>query len=356
MKKHNFYAGPAILPQSVIEKTADAVRDFAGMGLSIMEISHRSKPVVQFMTEAVDNVKKLFGLNDDYAVLFLTGGASSQFYMTAMNLADADDKIGYVNTGTWSDKAIKEAKKLCQPVEVASSKDKNYTFIPKGYDIPSDLKYLHVTSNNTVFGTQIKDYPESSCPLIADMSSDIFSRTIPLERFGLIYAGAQKNVGLAGTTMVIVRKDILGKISRDIPTMLDYRTHIAKDSAFNTPPVLPIYTTKLNLDWILEHGGVEAMEKRNNAKADLLYTEIDSNPLFAGTTAVEDRSIMNATFLLKDEGHNEKFLSMCTEAGIMGIAGHRSVGGFRASMYNAMDIESVEVLVSVMKDLANKVG
>ena len=356
MKKHNFYAGPAILPQSVIEQTANAVRDFGGMGLSIMEISHRSKPVVQFMTEAVDNVRKLFDLSDDYAVLFLTGGASSQFYMSVMNLTDVDDKIGYVNTGTWSDKAIKEAKKLCKPVEVASSKDKNYTFIPKGYDIPSDLKYLHVTSNNTVFGTQYKSFPQCACPFIADMSSDIFSRKIDIEKFGLIYAGAQKNVGLAGTTMVIVRKDILGKISRTLPTMLDYNTHIAKASSFNTPPVLPIYTTKLNLDWIIENGGVDAMEKRNNAKAEMLYTEIDSNPLFEGTTAVEDRSVMNATFLLKDEGHNEKFLSMCDEAGIMGITGHRSVGGFRASMYNAMDIESVQVLVSVMQDLANKLG
>jgi phosphoserine aminotransferase len=356
MKKHNFYAGPAILPQSVIQQTAEAVKDFAGMGLSIMEISHRSKPVVKFMEEAVENVKKLFGLSDDYSVLFLTGGASSQFFMSVMNLADENDKIGYVNTGTWSDKALKEAKKLCKPVELASSKDKNYTFIPKGYDIPSDLKYIHVTSNNTVFGTQFKSFPECACPLIGDMSSDIFSRKIAVEKFGLIYAGAQKNVGLAGTTLVIVRKDILGKISRTLPSMLDYRIHIDKESSFNTPPVLPIYTTKLNLDWILENGGVDAMEKRNNAKAKLLYTEIDSNPLFDGTTASEDRSVMNATFLLKDEGHNDKFLAMCKEAGVIGIEGHRSVGGFRASMYNAMDIDSVQVLVSVMQDLANKVG
>ena len=356
MKKHNFFAGPAILPQSVIKQTAEAVIDFAGMGLSIMEVSHRSKPVAQFMDEAVANVRKLFNLSDDYEVLFLTGGASSQFFISVMNLTDENDKIGYINTGTWSDKAIKEAKKLCNPVEIASSKDSNYTFIPKDYEIPSDIKYLHLTSNNTVFGTQYKSWPTCTCPYIADMSSDIFSRKIPVEKFGLIYAGAQKNVGLAGTTLVIVRKDILGKISRTLPTMLDYNTHIAKKSAFNTPPVLPIYTTKLNLDWILENGGVDAMESRNNAKANLLYTEIDNNPLFRGTTAEEDRSVMNATFLLHDESHQDKFLAMCADAGIMGIQGHRSVGGFRASMYNAMEIESVEVLVSVMKELANSVG
>lgn len=356
MKKHNFFAGPAILPQSVIQKTAEAIIDFAGMGLSIMEVSHRSKPVAQFMDEAVANVRKLFSLSDDYEVLFLTGGASSQFFISVMNLTDENDKIGYVNTGTWSDKAIKEAKKLCNPVEIASSKDNNFTFIPKDYEIPSDIKYLHLTSNNTVFGTQYKSYPSCTCPFIVDMSSDIFSTKVPMEKIGLIYAGAQKNVGLAGTTLVIVRKDILGKISRTLPTMLDYNTHITKKSAFNTPPVLPIYTTKLNLDWIIENGGVEAMEKRNNAKAELLYNEIDSNPLFKGTTEVEDRSVMNATFLLHDEAHQEKFLIMCDEAGIMGIKGHRSVGGFRASMYNAMGIESVEVLVSVMKELANSVG
>lgn len=356
MKKHNFYAGPAILPQSVIEKASEAVRDFNGMGLSIMEISHRSAPVVEFMEGAEANVRKLFGLSDDYAVLFLTGGASSQFYMTMMNLADKNSNVGYVDTGTWSTKAIKEANTFTNVNVIASSKDRNYNYIPTGYEVPSDVKMLHLTSNNTIFGTQTKNWDVCNCPIVADMSSDIFSRSVPIEKFGCIYAGAQKNVGLAGTTLVIIRKDLLGKVERDIPTMLDYNTHITKNSAFNTPPVLPIYVTKLNLDWILEHGGVEAMDKRNAAKADLLYSEIDSNPLFKGNTYIEDRSPMNATFVLHDEQHTDTFLSKCDEAGIMGIKGHRSAGGFRASMYNAMELESVQVLVSVMKDLANTIG
>jgi len=356
MHKHNFFAGPAILPQTVIKKASEAVLDFNGMGLSIMEISHRSAPVVEFMEAAEANVRKLYGLTDDFAVLYLTGGASSQFYMTAMNLADTNDTVGYVNTGTWSDKAIKEAKKFSNVVELASSKDKNFTYVPKDYTVDDNLKYLHLTSNNTVYGTQTNEWKDCNCPIVADMSSDIFSRDIPMEKFGLIYAGAQKNVGLAGTTLVIVRKDILDKVSRDIPTMLDYNTHIAKKSSFNTPPVFPIYVTKLNLDWIIENGGVAAMEKRNSAKASLLYGAIDNSALFEGTTAVEDRSTMNATFKLKDESHNDTFLSKCAEANIMGIKGHRSVGGFRASMYNAMDIGSVEVLVSVMDDMEKSLG
>lgn len=356
MNKHNFYAGPAILPQSVMKKTAEAVLDFNGMGLSIMEVSHRSAPVAEFMEGAEDNVRKLYGLSDDYEVLFLTGGASSQFYMTAMNLADTNDTVGYVNTGTWSNKAIKEAKKFSKVEELASSQEKNFTYIPKDYTVGDNIKYLHLTSNNTVYGTQMKEWKDCSCPIVSDMSSDIFSRDIPVEKFGLIYAGAQKNVGLAGTTLVIVRKDMLDKVSRDIPTMLDYKTHITKKSAFNTPPVLSIYVTKLNLDWILENGGVSAMEKRNGAKAELLYNAIDNSPLFEGTTAVEDRSVMNATFLLKDDSQNDTFLAKCADAGIVGIKGHRSVGGFRASMYNAMSIESVEVLVSVMNDMDKTLG
>jgi len=356
MKKHNFYAGPAILPQSVLRKASESARDFNGMGLSIMEISHRSAPIVEVMETAEENVKKLYNLSDDYAVLFLTGGASSQFYMTTMNCSDKYDPTGYVDTGTWSTKAIKEAKKLSDVHLVATSKDKNFNYIPKDYIVPKGLKFLHLTSNNTIYGTQTKEWVDCKCPLIGDMSSDIFSRKIPVEKFGIIYAGAQKNVGLAGTTLVIVRKDILGKVSRDIPTMLDYRTHIAKKSSFNTPPVFSIYVTKLNLDWILDNGGIEGMDKRNSAKATLLYNEIDSNPLFEGTTAVEDRSPMNATFLLKNKNLEKTFLANCDSAGIMGIKGHRSVGGFRASMYNAMELKSVKVLVSVMKDLANRKG
>ena len=354
MKKHNFFAGPAILPESVKQKASEAAIDYNGMGLSLMEISHRSDEVVEIMNRAESNVKKLMGAGDDYAVLFLTGGASSQFYMTAMNLADKTDNVGYVDTGTWSAKAIKEANILSSATIVASSKDSNYNYIPKGYDVPVGLKYLHLTGNNTVFGTQTKVWVDCDCPIVCDMSSDIFSRDLPLEKFGLIYAGAQKNVGLAGTTLVIVRKDLLGKLERQIPTMLDYNTHIAKSSAFNTPPVFSIYVTMLNLDWIIDSGGVAAMEKRNSAKADLLYNEIDSNPLFKGTVAQEDRSPMNATFLLTNEDLNEQFLKACADNGIMGIKGHRSVGGFRASMYNAMELESVELLVSLMKDMAQK--
>ena len=356
MKKHNFYAGPAILPQSVMKKAAEAAVEYQGSGLSLMEVSHRSAPVVEIMDTAEQSVKKLLNLSDDYAVLFLTGGASSQFFMTALNLADNSEKSGYVDTGTWSAKAIKEARLYNQVIEVASSKDDNYTYVPKGYNVPSDLKYLHLTSNNTVFGTQTKEWIDCDCPLVVDMSSDIFSRQIPMEKIGLIYAGAQKNVGLAGTTLVIVKKDMLGNLQREIPTILDYQTHIKKNSAFNTPPVFSIYVTMLNLQWILENGGVDAMDKRNTEKASLLYNEIDANPLFVGTTHKEDRSPMNATFVLNDESLNDTFLNLCAEAGIMGIKGHRIVGGFRASMYNAMEKESVEVLVSVMQHLKAQHG
>jgi len=356
MKKHNFFAGPAILPESVKQKAAEAAVEYDGMGLSLMEISHRSDQVKEIMAKAENHVRTLINAGDDYAVLFLTGGASSQFYMSALNLADTNDTTGYVDTGTWSAKAIKEANIYSNAVAVASSKEDNYTYVPKGYDIPAGLKYLHLTSNNTVFGTQTKNWVDTDCPLVCDMSSDIFSRHLPLDKFGLIYAGAQKNVGLAGTTLVIVKKDLLGKLERQIPTMLDYNTHVGKSSAFNTPPVFSIYVTMLNLEWILNSGGVDAMEKRNSAKADLLYNEIDTNPLFEGTVVKEDRSPMNATFLLKDDSLNETFLTACAENGIMGIKGHRSVGGFRASMYNAMELESTELLVSLMKDLGQKHG
>ena len=356
MKKHNFFAGPAILPNSVKAKAGEAAIEYKDMGLSLMEISHRSTEVVEIMNRAEKNVRTLFNLSDDFAVLFLTGGASSQFYMTSMNLADKNDTVGYVDTGTWSNKAIKEAKLFSNVDVLASSKEDNYTYIPKGYDIPDGLKLIHLTGNNTVFGTQTKEWIDTSAPLVCDMSSDIFSREIPIDKFGLIYAGAQKNVGLAGVTLVIVKKSLLGKLEREIPTMLDYQTQIAKSSSFNTPPVFSIYVTMLNLDWIIENGGVPAMDKRNSQKASLLYNEIDNNPLFKGTVNSEDRSPMNATFLLNNPDLDQQFLDMCAQAGIVGIKGHRSVGGFRASMYNAMELSSVEVLVSVMKDLGQKMG
>lgn len=350
MKKHNFFAGPAILPAPVLKEAAAAVTDFAGMGLSILEISHRSKPFVAVLDEAEALVRELLGLSDEFAVLFLTGGASSEFYLTAMNLLNEDETVGYIDTGAWSAKAIKEAKHFGDVEVVASSKDQNYNYIPENIQVPAGLKYLHITSNNTIFGTQFKEWPETDAPLVADMSSEIFSRRLPLEKFGLIYAGAQKNMGPAGVTLVIVRKDLLGKVKRDIPTMLDYRTHIAKGSSFNTPPVYPIYVSMLTLRWIKENGGVEAMEKKNEAKAKLLYDEIDRNPKFrASVTPGTGRSLMNVCFLPTNPDDLEPFVKAATEAGCVGITGHRSVGGFRASIYNSMPIESVQVLVDVMK-------
>jgi len=354
MKKHNFFAGPAILAQQVKEKAAQAALDYNNSGLSLMEVSHRGKDFIAILDRAEAATRNLYGLSDEYAVLFLTGGASTQFFMTAMNLANSEDHVGYLDTGTWSSKAIKEAGRFCKVNVLASSSDKNYNYIPRSYNIPDNLKYLHLTSNNTIYGTQLFDWPETEVPLVCDMSSDIFSREIPLSRFGLIYAGAQKNAGTAGVTLVIVKKDMLGKVDRSIPTMLDYNTHIKKSSSFNTPPVFPIYVAMLTMEWVIELGGVKAMADRNAEKAALLYNEVDRNPLFKGTTHKEDRSIMNATFVLNDESHEDAFVGMCKEAGIVGLKGHRSVGGFRASMYNALDAESVQVLVSVMQALEEK--
>lgn len=350
MKKHNFFAGPAILPAPVLKQAAEAVTDFGGMGLSILEISHRSKPFVAVMDEAEVLVRELLGLSDEFAVLFLTGGASSEFYLTAMNLLNEDETAGYIDTGAWSAKAIKEAKLFGKVEVLASSKDQNYNYIPQDIKVPSGLKYVHITSNNTIFGTQFKEWPKTDAPLVADMSSEIFSRKLPMERFGLIYAGAQKNMGPAGVTLVIVRKDLLGKVKRQLPSMLDYRTHIAKQSSFNTPPVYPIYVSMLTMRWVKENGGVEAMEKKNEAKAKLLYDEIDRNPKFqASVAAGTGRSLMNICFLPTNPDDLEPFVKAATEAGCVGITGHRSVGGFRASIYNAMPIESVQVLVDVMK-------
>ena len=349
MKVHNFSAGPAILPQSVMKEAAEAVINFQGMGLSILEISHRSPQFVAVMDEAVRLVKELLNVPDNYEVLFLSGGASSQFFMSAMNLLGDHDKAYYVNTGTWSNKAIKEALGFGNVEVLASSQDKKYNFIPKGYDIPTDGKYLHITSNNTVAGTQYHEFPATSMPIVCDMSSDIFSKEIDVSKFGIIYAGAQKNMGPAGATLVIVNKDLLGKIDRKIPTMLDYRTHIDKGSMFNTPPVYPVYVSMLTLRWLKANGGVAAAEKRNKAKAQLIYDEIDRNPFFRGLVAKEDRSLMNVTFETTNPDDYDKFLKAATAANCSGVKGHRSVGGFRASIYNAMDIESVRVLVEVMK-------
>ena len=350
MKKHNFSAGPCVLPQEVLKKASEAVLELDGIGLSLIEISHRSKEFVGIMESAKSLALELLGLEGKgYQALFLQGGASLEFLMVAFNLLEK--KAGYINTGTWSDKAIKEARHFGEVVEVASSKDKNFNYIPKSYKVPTDLDYLHLTSNNTIFGTQIKAIPQTEVPLVCDMSSDIFSRQIDFSVFDLIYAGAQKNMGPAGTTLVVVKEDILGKVSRQIPSMLDYQVHISKDSMFNTPSVFAVYTSMLTLQWLKDMGGIEAIEEINEKKASLIYSEIDLNPLFKGFAEKEDRSAMNATFTLTDESLKETFDTMWKAAGINGINGHRSVGGYRASMYNALSLESVGVLVDVMSDL-----
>ncbi len=353
MKKHNFSAGPCILPESVMKKASEAVIELDGIGLSLIEISHRSKEFVAIMEKARSLAIELLGLDGKgYTALFLQGGASTQFIMAAFNLLEK--KAGYVNTGTWSLKAIKEAKLMGEIVEVASSQDQNFNYIPKDYTIPTDLDYLHLTSNNTIFGTQIKNFQSTNVPLVCDMSSDIFSRQLDFSQFDLIYAGAQKNMGPAGTTLVVVKDDILGKVSRNIPSMLDYKVHIGKDSMFNTPPVFPVYVSMLTLEWLKDLGGVAAIEEINEKKASLIYSEIDLNPVFAGFAAKEDRSNMNATFNITDETLKEEFDAKCKEAGINGINGHRSVGGYRASMYNALSLESVGVLVDVMSEMERK--
>lgn len=350
MKKHNFSAGPCILPQEVFQEASQAVLNFNHSGLSILEISHRSKDFVDVMEEARNLSLELLGLNGKgYQALFLQGGASLEFLMVAYNLLEK--KAAYLNTGTWADKAIKEAQLFGEVDVVASSKDKNFNYIPKGYKVPKDADYFHCTSNNTIFGTQMKKFPNTSIPLVCDMSSDIFSRQMDFSKFDLIYAGAQKNMGPAGTTLVIIKDDILGKVTRKIPAMLDYKQHIEKESMYNTPSVYPVYVSLLTLRWLKAQGGIAAIEKLNKKKAVLMYSEIDINPLFKGYTANEDRSIMNATFNLKNESLKDRFDKMWKEAGIIGLNGHRSVGGYRASMYNALPLESVQVLVDVMGDL-----
>lgn len=353
MKKHNFSAGPSILPQEVLKQASDAVLNFNNLNLSLLEISHRSKDFVDVMEEARELALELMGLEGKgYKALFLQGGASMQFVMAAYNLLE--NKAGYLNTGTWSDKAIKEAKLFGEVVEVASSKDKNFNYIPKGYSVPSDLDYLHLTTNNTIFGTQLKEIPTTDVPLVADMSSDIFSRAIDFSKFSIIYAGAQKNMGPAGTTLVVIKEDLLGKVTRQIPNMLDYAQHVSKGSMYNTPPVFAVYTSLLTMRWLKSKGGISAIEEENEKKATLIYSEIDLNPLFTGFAAKEDRSLMNATFNLTEDNLKETFDAMVKEAGISGVNGHRSVGGYRASMYNALPLQSVGVLVDVMSELERK--
>lgn len=353
MKKHNFSAGPAILPQEVIEGAAQAVKELDNIGLSLIEISHRSAEFKAIMEEACTLSLQLLGLEGKgYQALFLQGGASLQFLMTAYNLLE--NKAGYVNSGTWSTKAIKEANNFGEVVELASSKDQNFNYIPKGYDIPTDLDYLHLTTNNTIFGTQFKDLPKTDVPLVADMSSDIFSRPFDYSKFDLFYAGAQKNMGPSGVTLVVIKESSFNKVSRVIPSMLSYEVHANGGSMFNTPPVFPVYTLLLNLRWIAQHGGLEGVGKRNAEKAALIYDEIDRNPLFQGFAHQDDRSDMNATFNLSDDAMAGVFDPMWNEANISGLKGHRSVGGYRASIYNAMSKDSVQVLVDCMQEFERK--
>ncbi len=351
MKKHNFYAGPSILPQYTIDKVAEGVKNFAGTGLSVMEVSHRGKEFVAVMEEAVSLFKELLEIPAGYEVLFLGGGASLQFAMIPMNIMQK--KAAYLNTGEWASKAIKEGKFFGEVVEVASSKDRNFCYVPKNYEIPDDADYFHITTNNTIFGTQLRKDLDVSVPLVADMSSDIFSRPVDVSKYGIIYGGAQKNLAPAGVTFVIIKEDILGKVDRPIPTMLNYKTHISKGSMFNTPPVLPVFAAVQTLNWLKDNGGLKAMEKRNIEKAGMLYDEIDRNRLFKTTVNdVEDRSLMNICFVMNDEYKEleSEFMEFAKSRGMIGIAGHRSVGGFRASTYNALPKESVEALVSVMKE------
>ncbi len=355
MKKHNFYAGPSIMPQYTNEKVIEAIRDFAGTGLSIMEVSHRSKEFVAVMDQAVATVKELLDIPSGYSVIFVGGGASLQFAMVPMNMLEK--KAAYLNTGEWAGKALKEAKFFGEVVEVASSKDRNFNYIPRNYVVPADADYFHITTNNTIFGTELKKDPDVSIPLVADMSSDIFSRPVDISKYSIIYGGAQKNLAPAGVTFVIIKDNVLGKVTRPIPTMLDYKTHIEKESMFNTPPVLPVFAALKTLEWLKQKGGVAAMQKINQEKAALLYDEIERNKLFTATVPdQEDRSLMNVCFVMT-ETYSElekEFATFAKSMGMIGIEGHRSVGGFRASLYNALPLESVRALVDCMKEFEKK--
>jgi len=356
MKVHNYSAGPCILPNEVFQQASKAVLEYENTGLSILEMSHRSKEIVAMADNAVALVKEVLGVPEGYSVLFLQGGASLQFYMSALNFLSPNGKAGYLDTGVWSSKAIKEAQRLGDIEVLASSKDKNYNYIPKGYNVPAGLDFLHYTTNNTIYGTEFFHTPKTDAVLIADMSSDIFSRPINVADYGLIYAGAQKNLGPAGVTLVIVKDELLGKSGRDIPSMLDYSVHVKGESMFNTPPVYSIYVSMLTLEWLKKNGGIPWMDNLNQQKADLLYSEIDRNTMFLGTAEKEDRSRMNVTFVLQDDSKSDVFSKMLADANISGLKGHRSVGGFRASMYNALPLESVQVLVDVMKEFERTNG
>jgi len=356
MKKHNFYAGPSILPQFTLEKTAEAVLDLNGTGLSIMSISHRSKDFTSILQETKSLIRELLDIPDGYSILFLGGGASLQFTMVPYNFLNK--KAAYLNTGSWASKAIKEAGFFGEVMVVASSKDKNFSYIPKGYSIPPDVDYFHITTNNTIFGTEIKTDMEVPVPLVADMSSDIFSRPLDVSKYGLIYAGAQKNLGPAGVTLIIIREDLLNKVERVIPTMLSYKTHVENESLFNTPPVLLIYASLQTLIWLKKQGGLSSMQKLNEEKAAALYKEIERNKLFRSTVEnSDDRSIMNVCFVMQEEYQDleTSFLEFATSRGMVGIKGHRSVGGFRASLYNALPIDSVKALIKTMQDFEKTV-
>ena len=348
MKKHNFSAGPSILAPEVFQKASEALLDFEGTGLSVIEISHRSPEFVRVIERARALALEIAGLDDSYTALFLQGGASMQFLMVPYNLLET--KAAYIDTGTWANKAQKEAALFGNAEVIASSKADGYKYIPKNVTVPTDIDYLYITTNNTIYGTEYHSLPQTSVPLVADMSSDIFSRPSDYKQFSLIYAGSQKNLGASGSTLVIVKKDLLGKVSRKLPSMMDYQLHIKNDSMFNTPSTFAVYVNLLVLEWIQAQGGLQALGKRNRAKADLLYGEIDRNPLVVGYANKEDRSLMNVVFNLTDESTKERFDALCKEANISGIKGHRSVGGYRASIYNALPLESVQVLVDVLKE------
>jgi len=351
---HNFNAGPSILPKSVFEEASQAILNFNNTGLSILEIGHRTSIFQAVMDEARALVKELMKLDDEHEVLFLHGGASTQFMQVPINLLDDKETAAFTDTGVWSTKAIKEAKLYGRVEIVCSSKESNFTYIPKDFAVPNDAKYLHITTNNTIYGTQWQKIPKTSNSLVADMSSDILSRVLDFNAFDLIYAGAQKNMGPAGVNLVVVNKNILGKVKRSIPTILDYRNHIKEGSMLNTPPVFAIYVCMLTLRWLKAQGGVAAIEKLNDTKAALLYAAIDESPLFTGTVNKEDRSKMNVCFVMNDTSQETAFLKYTSENGIVGIKGHRLVGGFRASLYNALPISSVDVLVNTMKDFVKQ--
>ncbi|HRH59260.1 MAG TPA: 3-phosphoserine/phosphohydroxythreonine transaminase [Chitinophagaceae bacterium] len=354
MKMHNFNSGPSVLPQEVLQQAAEAIHDFNGTGLSILEIGHRTDWFGEVLAEARHSIKQLMQIGDEHEVLFLHGGATTQFMQVPMNLLNENETAAYCDNGIWGSKAAKEAKLFGNVNVVSSSKDKNHTYIPKDFSVPDDVKYLHITTNNTVEGTQWHHYPETSVPLVADMSSDIFCRPADFKKFALIYAGAQKNMGAAGVNLVVVKKEILGTVKRAIPTIMDYRNHIEAQSLLNTPPVFAVYVSMLTLRWIIKEGGLEEMEKRAKQRAEMFYTALENLPLFTPTIAKEDRSWMNAVFVIKDAALEKNFLDECKANGMIGVKGHRSVGGLRVSMYNALPLSSVQALIDLMKDFSER--